>query len=131
VDIIYSIKKEAKRKKITISEIADKLGMSQESLSQMLKPNSIKFSVVRKIAQILNVGIDDLLGEQQASIQHNVHSPNSPQLTGDGNNEINYNTTAETIVENYKNSQKIIKKMQEQVDGLIEINRQLTEKLLK
>jgi transcriptional regulator with XRE-family HTH domain len=80
MNLIYSIKKEAQSQKITITEIAERLGMSQQSLSQMLKPESIKFSVVQKIADILNVSIDYLLGEKDKNTQ---------QINGDGNIGIN------------------------------------------
>jgi len=137
MDIIESIKKEADKQHISLAEISRKLGMKQpQGLAQMLNSDSIKFSVVQKIAAILNVSIDYLLGEKQASVQHNIHSPNSPQLNGNGNKKVSYNISAETIASNSRNYQEIIKtqqdqmhKMQTQIDNLMEMNRKLTEKL--
>ena len=79
MDIVYYIKKEAQRQKTTISEIAEKLGMSQASLSQMLKPDSIKFSVVKRIADILNVSISTLTGEIPPSGQSVQEEPPSTE----------------------------------------------------
>lgn len=63
MDIIYLIKNEAKKQGISISDIARKMEMSQQSLNQMLKAESIKFSTVQKISDVLNVSISHLLSE--------------------------------------------------------------------
>jgi transcriptional regulator with XRE-family HTH domain len=71
MDIISSIRREALNQRISITEIAKRLGMSQASLSQMLKADSIKFSVVQRIADILNVSISHLLGENSNTEEKN------------------------------------------------------------
>ena len=76
MDIIQEIKKEAINQKISLSEIGRRLEMSQQSFNQMLKPESIKFSVVKKIADILEVGIDDLINGNNNKVNKNIEMSN-------------------------------------------------------
>ena len=63
MDVVLAIKNEATKQKISLAEIGRRLEMSQQNFNQMLKPDSIKFSVVQKIAAALGVSIGYLLGE--------------------------------------------------------------------
>jgi transcriptional regulator with XRE-family HTH domain len=67
MNIVDLIKSEAKRQGVSLSEIARRMEMSQQSLNQMLKAESIKFSAVQKIADVLNVSISHLLNENYDS----------------------------------------------------------------
>jgi transcriptional regulator with XRE-family HTH domain len=61
MDIVEAIKKVAEEKKISIAEIGRRLDMSQQSISQMLRTDSIKFSIVLKIAEAIEVDIFELV----------------------------------------------------------------------
>lgn len=61
--------------KVSQSEIARQLGMSQQSLNQMLTAADVKSSLLERIAQVLNVPISFLYGE---------HDTQSAVANGDG-----------------------------------------------
>lgn len=61
MDIVEAIKKVAEEKKISIAEIGRRLDMSQQSISQMLKTDSIKFSMVLRIAEAMETDITELI----------------------------------------------------------------------
>ena len=52
-------------KKVSQSQIAKLLGMSQQSLNQMLSASDIKTGLVERIAKVLNVSISSLYGEDK------------------------------------------------------------------
>lgn len=55
--------------KVSQSEIARQLGLSQQSFSQMLSSSDIKTGLVERIAKVLNVKVAFLYGE---SSDHNA-----------------------------------------------------------
>ncbi|MDR0872213.1 MAG: helix-turn-helix domain-containing protein [Prevotellaceae bacterium] len=79
MDIVDYIKKEAKIQGLGVTGLAEKMDMSQQNLSKMLNADSIKFSIVQKIAGILGVSVGYLLGE-------NTNSDNSMQRNNVGHN---------------------------------------------
>ncbi|GHT33899.1 hypothetical protein FACS189434_09130 [Bacteroidia bacterium] len=92
MDIIQSIKNEAKRQGLGVTGLAEKMETSQPALSRMLNADSIKFSVVQKIASILDVEVSYLIGEHKnPTNQQNTNSPNSQQVAGNGNKITNKN----------------------------------------
>ena len=50
--------------KVSQSEIARQLGMSHQSLNQMLSAADVKTSLLERIAQVLNVPVSFLYGER-------------------------------------------------------------------
>ena len=136
MDIVQSIKNEAFKQDISLAEIARKLGMKPQNFNQILRTESVKFSVIQKISKILEVSIDYLLGEKQESTQYNINSSNSSQSGGDGNEKISYDIWTETIAESIESYQETIKiqmeqifRMQGQIESLIETNQKLIEKI--
>jgi DNA-binding Xre family transcriptional regulator len=88
MDIIRSIRVEAARQKISISEIARRLGVSQASLSQMLKRDSIKFSTVQRIADVINVSVNKLVDEMHPDDTQHGHTASASNSMVAGNIEV-------------------------------------------
>lgn len=77
------LKKFIRKSKISQSEIARQLGMSQSSFNQMLSSNDVKSSLVERIASILHVTMGEIYGE--AKEQSAVATGNSIAVTGNNN----------------------------------------------
>lgn len=60
------IKQKIKSKGYTISQIADKLGIKQGSLSQSLA-SDIRLSTLEKIASAMNISVSELLADEQGA----------------------------------------------------------------
>jgi len=116
MDIVISIKNEAFRQKISLADIARKLEMTPQNFNNILKTESIKFVLVQKIAHVLDVNIDYLLKEETISAKNHTN---------------NFVENAEILKLTYFNQNidtehlKIIERMQNQIDYLIETNRKL------
>lgn len=70
--------------KVSQSEIARRLGMSHQSLNQMLTAADVKSSLLERIAQVLNVPISHLYGERDET--------QSAVATGDSSIAVNNNS---------------------------------------
>lgn len=55
------VKEIAKAKSVTITELAEKLGITQETLSRTINGNNPKLETLKKIAHELNVDVRDLI----------------------------------------------------------------------
>ncbi len=69
--------------KVSQSEIAKQLGMSHQSLNQMLSASDIKTGLVERIAKVLNVSISSLYGEDKE--QNAIASGNGIAVAGNNN----------------------------------------------
>lgn len=74
--------------KVSQSEIARQLGLSHQSLNQMLSSSDIKTGLVERIAKVLNVRISFLYGEEGE--RNAIVSGNG---SVDGNNNVVGNVT--------------------------------------
>lgn len=82
---LQKVKDLAKEKNISLNEVAEKLEMSPQALSRMLKENSTKVSTLEQFASIFGVSVsyffdeDTIEGEQQRRFDrpHNVVIPQS------------------------------------------------------
>lgn len=82
---LQKVKHLAKDKNISLNDVAEKLDMSPQALSRMLKENSTKVSTLEQLASIFNVSVsyffdeDTIDGEQprHTSRPHNVVIPQS------------------------------------------------------
>lgn len=75
--------------KVSQSEIAKQLGMSHQSLNQMLSASDIKTGLVERIAKVLNVPISSLFGEDKE--QNAVATGNGIAVSGNNNVAVNEN----------------------------------------
>ena len=62
-EITFNIKKLCKDKNITLKELSDKMGITQESLSRSINGNP-QLSTIKQIADTLNVDIQTLFGNK-------------------------------------------------------------------
>lgn len=69
--------------KVSQSKIAKQLGMSHQSLNQMLSASDIKTGLVERIAKVLNVSISSLYGEDKE--QNAIATGNGIAVTGNNN----------------------------------------------
>ena len=69
--------------KVSQSEIAKQLGMSHQSLNQMLSASDIKTGLVERIAKVLSVPISSLYGEDKE--QNAIASGNGIAVAGNNN----------------------------------------------
>lgn len=69
---------------ISQSEVARRLGLSQQSFSQMLSSADVKTSLVERIARVLDVSISTLYAGLETAGQVS-NGDNSPNVHGDGN----------------------------------------------
>lgn len=69
--------------KVSQSEIAKQLGMSHQSLNQMLSASDVKTGLVERIAKVLNVSISSLYGEDKE--QNAIASGNGIAVAGNNN----------------------------------------------
>ena len=82
---LQKVKDLAKDKNISLNEVAEKLEMSPQALSRMLKENSTKISTLEQLATIFGVSVscffdeDAIVNEQtrQTARPHNVVIPQS------------------------------------------------------
>lgn len=72
--------------KVSQSEIARKLGLSQQSFNQMLSASDVKTSLLERIANVIEVPISHLYGEKDKE-QSAVASGNGIAVAGN-NNEV-------------------------------------------
>lgn len=72
----------AKEKKITLSDIASKIGMTQEGFSRSLSDENLKVTSLEKIAEILKVDVREFFGEN--NIEKAI---NQVQIGGNGNSQ--------------------------------------------
>lgn len=68
--------------KVSQSEIAKQLGMSHQSLNQMLSASDIKTGLVERIAKVLNVSISSLYGEDK---EQNAVATGNGNVAGNNN----------------------------------------------
>lgn len=61
------IKSLAERQNISIRELADKVGVSENQIHVMCKTNSTKINTLEKIAKVLNVSINYFFDEDNSS----------------------------------------------------------------
>ena len=71
--------------KVSQSEIARRLGMSHQSLNQMLTAADVKSSLLERIAQVLNVPISHLYGEHDKELSAVANGDGSVAVTGNNN----------------------------------------------
>lgn len=76
--------------KVSQSEIARQLGMSHQSLNQMLSAADVKSSLLERIAQVLNVPISFLYGEHDTQ---NAVANGDGSVAVTGNNNVAGNVT--------------------------------------
>ncbi len=69
--------------KVSQSEIAKQLGMSHQSLNQMLSASDIKTGLVERIAKVLNVSISSLYGDDKE--QNAIATGNGIAVAGNNN----------------------------------------------
>ena len=77
------LKEVIRKSKISQSEIARQLDMSQQSFNKMLSSNDVKSSLVERIASILHVTMGEIYGE--AKEQSAVATGNAIAVTGNNN----------------------------------------------
>lgn len=77
------LKEVIRKSKISQSEIARQLDMSQQSFNKMLSSNDVKSSLVERIASILHVTMGEIYGE--AKEQSAVATGNGIAVTGNNN----------------------------------------------
>ena len=71
--------------KVSQSEIARQLGMSHQSLNQMLSAADVKTSLLERIAQVLNVPVSFLYGERDEGQNAVANGDGSVAVTGNNN----------------------------------------------
>lgn len=87
---LQKIKQLASAKDMTLVDVAKELGISKQSLNQMMRENSTKVSTLERIAEILDVPVttffDEVSHVNTVSINTGVsHSPNAIQsINSDG-----------------------------------------------
>lgn len=64
---MLKVKEVAKEKGVTITELAEKLGIAQVSLSRAINGNNPKLETLKKIAHALNVDVRDLIKPTKGS----------------------------------------------------------------
>ena len=82
------LKEFIRKHKVSQSEIARQLGLSQQSFDQMLALNDIKSSLVERVAAILHVTMGEIYNE--AKEQSAVASGNAIAVAGNNNVTGNY-----------------------------------------
>ena len=81
------IKEFLRKKKVSQSEIARKLEMSQQSFNKMLQSDDIKSSLVERVASILHVSMGEIYNEEEHKA---VASGNGIAVAGNNNVTGNY-----------------------------------------
>jgi len=86
---LQKIKQLASVKNMTLVDVAKELGISKQSLNQMMRENSTKVSTLERIAEILDVPVttffDSPVHTNTISINTGVQgSPNAVQSVGSG-----------------------------------------------
>lgn len=95
------------KKKVSQSEVARQLKISQQSFNQMLSSADVKTSLLERIAKVLNVTISSIYGEKSSDAVAN----------GDGCVAVNgNNTVAHHITTNATNASDVM--LQQKVEAL-------------
>lgn len=95
------------KKKVSQSEVARQLKISQQSFNQMLSSADVKTSLLERIAKVLNVTISSIYGEKSSDAVAN----------GDGCVAVNgNNTVAHHITTNATNAGDVM--LQQKVEAL-------------
>jgi transcriptional regulator with XRE-family HTH domain len=81
------LKEFIRKHKVSQSEIARQLGLSQQSFNQMLALNDIKSSLVERVAAILHVSMGEIYNEEELKA---VASGNGIAVAGNNNVTGNY-----------------------------------------
>jgi|GEM_PF-6541351 len=81
MNIVEAIKNEAVKQGMSLAKIARNLGMTPQNFNNILKVDSIKFSLVQKIAEVLNVRIGYLLNEADLLTENSGSSESSIQFS--------------------------------------------------
>ena len=79
------LKKIISKFKVSQSEIARQLGMSHQSLNQMLSAADVKTSLLERIAQVLNVPVSFLYGERDEGQNAVANGDGSVAVAGNNN----------------------------------------------
>jgi transcriptional regulator with XRE-family HTH domain len=131
MDIVLGIKKEADNQKISLAEIARRLGMTPQNFNHILKSESVKFRIVQQIASILEVSIDHLLGEKIGNINYGnaMNDINQDSIKSNHNSNNHYSTISgiseEIIIKNIKTYESIIENQQKIIEKQLDENLQL------
>ena len=111
--------------KVSQSEIAKQLGMSHQSLNQMLSASDIKTGLVERIAKVLNVSISSLYGEDKEQ---------NAIATGNGNVAGNNNVVGNVTIGDATVLQERVKFLEQQVkdkESLLEEKERLIKVLME
>ena len=111
--------------KVSQSEIAKQLGMSHQSLNQMLSASDIKTGLVERIAKVLNVSISSLYGEDKEQ---------NAIATGNGNVAGNNNIVGSVTIGDATVLQERVKFLEQQVkdkESLLEEKERLIKVLME
>ena len=114
------LKEFIRKSKISQSEIARQLGMSQSSFNQMLSSNDVKSSLVERIASILHVTMGEIYGE--AKEQGAVATGNGIAVTGNNNvagNVIANDTISDTNILQERNA--LLQQILQEKERLIQV----------
>ena len=103
--------------KVSQSEIAKQLGMSHQSLNQMLSASDIKTGLVERIAKVLNVSISSLYGEDKE--QNAIATGNGIAVAG--NNNVAGNVTMDDIIAVLQERVTMLEKLLEEKERTINI----------
>lgn len=103
--------------KVSQSEIAKQLGMSHQSLNQMLSASDIKTGLVERIAKVLNVSISSLYGEDKE--QNAIATGNGIAVAG--NNNVAGNVTMGDNTAVLQERVTMLEKLLEEKERLIKV----------
>jgi len=79
---LQKIKVIAKERGITISELAEQLGMTPQAVHLMVRENSTKTDTLERVAQILQVPITVFFDEEKETIKQTQNGESGNRLAG-------------------------------------------------
>lgn len=104
--------------KVSQSEIAKQLGMSHQSLNQMLSASDIKTGLVERIAKVLNVSISSLYGENK---EQNAIATGNGSVAVNGNNNVAGNVTVGNDTEVLQERILLLERILDEKERLIKV----------
>lgn len=119
------IKKILLEKGLKASDIAKRLGESQQMVSAALQSKDVKSSLIERISGVTGIPISEFFGEKTATL--------SASMTGGSNNRMiagNGNSMGDSLaeLEALRRENELLKKWMAEKDGQIEFLRELMKK---
>ena len=116
---LQRVKDIAERRRISIRELADRVGVKENQIHVMCRTNSTKIDTLEKIAQVLDVSISAFF-EDAPNLKNYIEGDNNQLNEQGAHGNINGGDADGVLLERIKSLEALVKEKDERINDLKE-----------